>query len=102
MISSRGGSQDSLFEGGAWQLAAKMAEELGDEVVVMLGPVDHTDRRQVDGHLKGWRLDRSVDRGHRSPAHGGTDHLRPSDAPTPRLLHPTHAHGKHHQGARRL
>ena len=34
MISSRGGSQDSFFEGGAWQLAAKMAEELGDAVVV--------------------------------------------------------------------
>jgi monoamine oxidase len=34
MMSSRGGSQDSLFEGGAWQLAAKMAEELGDAVVV--------------------------------------------------------------------
>ncbi|MGZ6213635.1 MAG: flavin monoamine oxidase family protein [Candidatus Limnocylindria bacterium] len=34
MISSRGGSQDSLFVGGAWQLAAKMAEGLGDAVVV--------------------------------------------------------------------
>ena len=34
MLGTRGGAQDSLFEGGAWQLAAKMAEGLGDAVVI--------------------------------------------------------------------
>ena len=34
MAGSRGGAQDSLFVGGMWQLAAKMAEQLGDVVVV--------------------------------------------------------------------
>jgi monoamine oxidase len=34
MIGTRGGAQDSVFAGGAWQLAAKMAEALGDAVVV--------------------------------------------------------------------
>ncbi|GAB4048645.1 flavin monoamine oxidase family protein [Catellatospora paridis] len=34
MMSSRGGSQDSIFEGGVWQLAGKMAQELGDAVVI--------------------------------------------------------------------
>jgi monoamine oxidase len=34
MMSTRGGAQDSVFDGGAWQLAAKMAEGLGDAVVV--------------------------------------------------------------------
>ena len=34
MLGTRGGAQDSLFEGGAWQLAARMAEGLGDAVVI--------------------------------------------------------------------
>jgi monoamine oxidase len=34
MISTTNGSQESLFEGGVWQLADKMADELGDAVVV--------------------------------------------------------------------
>jgi len=34
LISTRGGAQDSLFEGGAWQLAADMAAGLGDSVVL--------------------------------------------------------------------
>jgi monoamine oxidase len=37
-ISSRGGAQDSLFVGGMWQLAAKLAEQL-DDVVVVNAPV---------------------------------------------------------------
>ncbi|KQW65566.1 hypothetical protein ASE17_19225 [Phenylobacterium sp. Root77] len=34
LISTRGGAQDSLFEGGVWQLAQKMAAELGAAVVL--------------------------------------------------------------------
>jgi monoamine oxidase len=34
LISTRGGAQDSLFDGGVWQLAAKMAAELGPAVVL--------------------------------------------------------------------
>lgn len=34
LISTRGGAQDSTFEGGVWQLAAKMAAELGPSVVL--------------------------------------------------------------------
>lgn len=34
LISTRGGAQDALFEGGVWQLAAKMAAELGPAVVL--------------------------------------------------------------------
>jgi monoamine oxidase len=34
MISTSGGAQETLFVGGAWQLAAKMAEALGDAVLV--------------------------------------------------------------------
>jgi monoamine oxidase len=32
LISTRGGAQDAVFEGGVWQLAAKMAAELGGDV----------------------------------------------------------------------
>lgn len=34
LISTRGGAQDALFEGGVWQLAQKMAAELGSAVVL--------------------------------------------------------------------
>jgi monoamine oxidase len=34
LISTRGGAQDSVFEGGVWQLAAKMAGDLGAAVVL--------------------------------------------------------------------
>ncbi len=34
MIATRGGAQDSLVQGGVWQLAAKMAAGLGDAVVL--------------------------------------------------------------------
>lgn len=34
LISTRGGAQNAVFEGGVWQLAAKMATELGDAVVL--------------------------------------------------------------------
>lgn len=39
LISTRGGAQDSLFEGGAWRLAAKMAADLG-HAVTLNTPVD--------------------------------------------------------------
>jgi len=32
LISTRGGAQDSVFEGGAWQLAEKMSAELGSAI----------------------------------------------------------------------
>lgn len=34
LISTRGGAQDSLFEGGVWQLAAKMSADLGPAVTL--------------------------------------------------------------------
>jgi monoamine oxidase len=34
LINTRGGAQDSLFEGGVWQLAARLAEGLGPSVVL--------------------------------------------------------------------
>jgi monoamine oxidase len=34
LISTRGGAQDSVFEGGVWQLAAKMSADLGPAVVL--------------------------------------------------------------------
>ena len=34
LISSRDGAQESLFDGGVWQLAARMAAELGSAVVL--------------------------------------------------------------------
>jgi monoamine oxidase len=34
LISTRGGAQETLFDGGAWQMAAKMAQELGPAVVL--------------------------------------------------------------------
>lgn len=34
LISTRGGAQDALFEGGVWQLAAMMAADLGPAVVL--------------------------------------------------------------------
>lgn len=34
LINTRGGAQDALFEGGAWQLAEKLAEGLGSSVVL--------------------------------------------------------------------
>lgn len=34
LISTRGGAQDGLFEGGVWQIAAKMAQDLGPAVVL--------------------------------------------------------------------
>lgn len=34
MISTRGGAQDAMLEGGVWQLAARMAQELGPAVVL--------------------------------------------------------------------
>jgi monoamine oxidase len=34
LIATRGGAQDSIFEGGVWQLAAKMAADLGAAVVL--------------------------------------------------------------------
>ncbi len=34
MISTRGGAQDSMLRGGVWQLAARMAEELGSALVL--------------------------------------------------------------------
>ncbi|MBL8555892.1 MAG: FAD-dependent oxidoreductase [Phenylobacterium sp.] len=34
LISTRGGAQDALFEGGTWQLAARMAADLGPAVVL--------------------------------------------------------------------
>lgn len=34
LISTRGGAQDALFEGGAWQLAEKMSAELAPAVVL--------------------------------------------------------------------
>lgn len=39
LISTRGGAQDSLFEGGVWQLAARMADALGP-AVFLEAPVD--------------------------------------------------------------
>lgn len=40
LIGTRGGAQDMLFHGGVWQIAAKMAAELGDAVVID-APVSH-------------------------------------------------------------
>ncbi|ATQ43825.1 flavin monoamine oxidase family protein [Caulobacter mirabilis] len=34
LIATRGGAQDSLFDGGVWQLAARMAKDLGAAVVL--------------------------------------------------------------------
>ncbi|HMO73836.1 MAG TPA: FAD-dependent oxidoreductase [Sphingopyxis sp.] len=34
LIGTRGGAQDSLFEGSVWQIAARIADELGDAVVL--------------------------------------------------------------------
>lgn len=34
LISTRGGAQDALFEGGVWQLAARMAADLGSAVIL--------------------------------------------------------------------
>jgi monoamine oxidase len=34
MLGTVGGAQETLFVGGAWQIASKMAEELGDAVIV--------------------------------------------------------------------
>jgi monoamine oxidase len=34
LISTRGGAQDALFDGGVWQLAGKMAADLGSAVVL--------------------------------------------------------------------
>lgn len=34
LVGTRGGAQDSVFEGGVWQLAAKLADGLGERVVV--------------------------------------------------------------------
>ena len=34
LIGTRGGAQDKLFTGSVWQIAAKMADELGDAVVL--------------------------------------------------------------------
>jgi monoamine oxidase len=34
LISTRGGAQDSVFDGGVWQLVAKMAGDLGNTVVL--------------------------------------------------------------------
>ena len=34
LISTRGGAQDALFDGGAWQLAQRMAADLGPAVVL--------------------------------------------------------------------
>lgn len=34
LINTRGGAQDSLFEGGVWQLAARLADGLGPSVVL--------------------------------------------------------------------
>lgn len=33
LISTRGGAQDQLFTGSVWQIAAKMADEMGDAVI---------------------------------------------------------------------
>lgn len=38
MVSTRGGAQDAMLEGGVWQLAARMAREL-DPAVVLEAPV---------------------------------------------------------------
>ena len=68
MISSRGGAQDSLFVGGMWQMAAKMAEQLGDVVVVNapVRSIAQSDRRG-DGHVGRRRLDGGLSRGDRCP-----------------------------------
>lgn len=34
LIGTRGGAQDSVFDGGVWQLAAKLAEGLGDRILL--------------------------------------------------------------------
>ncbi len=34
LVGTRGGAQDSVFEGGVWQLAAKLANGLGERVVL--------------------------------------------------------------------
>lgn len=34
LIATRGGAQDSLFEGSVWSIASKIADELGDAVVL--------------------------------------------------------------------
>ncbi|MCC6919668.1 MAG: FAD-dependent oxidoreductase [Alphaproteobacteria bacterium] len=34
LIATRGGAQDSLFEGGAWQIAERLAADLGDAVIL--------------------------------------------------------------------
>ena len=103
MLGTRGGAQDSLFEGGAWQLAARMAEGLGDAVVIeCAGAVDRPDRRRGDGHVGRRRLDGGAGRGDRCAVDGGADLLHPPDAPAPRRAHPARADGQHHQGARRL
>lgn len=34
LVGTRGGAQDSVFEGGVWQLAAKLADGLGERVVL--------------------------------------------------------------------
>jgi monoamine oxidase len=34
LIATRGGAQDSVFEGGVWQLAARMAGDLGSAVIL--------------------------------------------------------------------
>lgn len=63
LIATRDGAQDSLFEGSVWQIAAKIADELGS-AVILGAPVSHiaqTGEEVVVTSPKGrWRAKRVI------------------------------------------
>lgn len=63
LIATRGGAQDSLFEGSVWSIASKMADELG-AAVVLGAPVSRIEQDAkgvtVNSAKGGWRGARVV------------------------------------------
>lgn len=63
LISTRGGGQDAMFDGGVWQLAAKMAHDLGNAVVLgaPVRSIEQDDAGVVVTTAKGhWRARRVI------------------------------------------
>ncbi|MBS0475288.1 MAG: flavin monoamine oxidase family protein [Proteobacteria bacterium] len=63
LISTRGGAQDSLFPGSVWQIAAKIADELGGAVVLdaPVSRIAQDERGVTVSSAKGaWRTQRVI------------------------------------------
>ena len=102
LFDTEGGAQQDRFVGGSQLIPMRMAEELGEERIVLGAPVRRIEHSRdgvtvhADGHvLRGRRAIIAV-----APTLAGADRLRPAAARLPRPAHAAHAarHGRQVHG----